>query len=261
MSLIEFNNVSKHYTTKGRSGSRRVEALRDITFTVAKSEFVSIVGPSGCGKTTCLRILAGLETFDSGEVTVAGVPVRGPERNRATVFQSFNLFPWMTVSENIEFPLKVQGMGKEERAAVSQSYVELVGLQEFERHYPYQLSGGMQQRVGIARAFASGAEILLMDEPFGALDAQTREVLQDELLAILQRDKKTVIFVTHSIDEAVYMSDRIALFHPRPGRLSEIFDVPFGPDRPGSRVRSTPEFGALRQRVSDRLKGGLERAI
>lgn len=252
--IIEFDRVSKRFSGRGRQRGTEVEALRDVSFTVARGEFVSVIGPSGCGKTTCLRILAGLEAYDAGDVRVQGASLAGPGRDRATVFQSFNLFPWMSVLDNVAFPLKAQRMGKAERRGIARVQLDKVGLGDFVEHFPYQLSGGMQQRVGIARALASRAEILLMDEPFGALDAQTREALQDELLEILERERKTVLFVTHSIDEAVYMSDRILLLHPRPGRLAEVFDVPFGRNRRDDRVRSLPEFGRLRQRVADSLK-------
>lgn len=252
--LIEFDTVSKRFEPRGRGHGGTVEALREVSFAVGAGEFVSIIGPSGCGKTTCLRILAGLEIPSDGDVRVAGAVVNGPARNRATVFQAFNLFPWMPVLENVAFPLKAQGREKKERERLAVSYLQRVELAGFERHYPYQLSGGMQQRVGIARALASEAEILLMDEPFGALDAQTRESLQDELLMILERYSKTVVFITHSIDEAVYLSDRILLLQPRPGQVAEVFDVPFGRNRAERRIRSLPEYGELRQKVADRLK-------
>ena len=235
-----------------------VVALNDVTFDIGEREFVSILGPSGCGKTTCLRMLAGLTGYDRGSVTVRGKPVTGPGRERAVVFQGFNLFPWKTVLENAEFGLKMQGVGLAERRETTRTYLELVGLgRKFEEHYPHQLSGGMQQRVGIARALATNAEILLMDEPFASIDAQTRELLQDELLKILQRAPKTVVFVTHSIDEAVYLSDRVLIFSPRPGAVLASFEI----DLPGARwsykARSDSRFIEIREQAWEALRGGM----
>jgi NitT/TauT family transport system ATP-binding protein len=258
MSVIRFERVGKTFVSRqGREAPRAVEALADVSFEVREREFLSILGPSGCGKTTCLRILAGLADYDAGEVSVMGKPVTGPGRDRAVVFQGFNLFPWKTVFENAEFGLKLQGVGPSERRERTQPFLELVGLRSFERHYPHQLSGGMQQRVGIARALATDAPILLMDEPFASIDAQTREVLQDELLRILDRAQKTVVFITHSIDEAVYLSDRVLVFRPRPGAVAATFDIDLPKPRWSYKARSEPRFVRIREEAWEALRGGM----
>jgi NitT/TauT family transport system ATP-binding protein len=249
MASIEARNLSKTY--ESRDGG--VIALQDVSLTVSDSEFVSILGPSGCGKSTLLRILDGLTSADSGQVLMDGKPVERPTQERGFVFQSFNLFPWRTVRGNIEFGMEIKGAPKSERQSVSQRLVELVGLTGFDRKYPHELSGGMQQRVGIARALAIDPAVLLMDEPFGALDAQTREDMQDELLRIWAAARKTVLFVTHSIEEAIYLSDRVMIMTPRPGRMLAVLDVPF--ERPRNELhRTLPEFSALRHDIHSRLK-------
>lgn len=253
--IIRFDSVGKAFTGGDRQNPQRIAALEGVTFEVAEREFVSILGPSGCGKTTSLRILAGLTTHDSGSVTVRGQRVTGPGRDRAVVFQAFNLFPWKTVLENAEFGLKMQGVPAPERRDRARAFLQLVGLGKFERHYPHQLSGGMQQRVGIARALATNAEILLMDEPFASIDAQTRELLQDELLKILNGAQKTVVFVTHSIDEAVYLSDRVLVFRPRPGAVAASFDVDLPRPRWEYKARSDPRFIRVREEAWDALRG------
>jgi NitT/TauT family transport system ATP-binding protein len=224
---------------------------------VREREFLSILGPSGCGKTTCLRILAGLTNLDAGRVQVMGKTVTGPGRERAFVFQAFNLFPWKTVLENAEFGLKLQGIPTSERRERTRPYLDLVGLSRFEDHYPHQLSGGMQQRVGIARALATNAPILLMDEPFASIDAQTRELLQDELLKILDRANKTVVFITHSIDEAVYLSDRVLVFRPRPGAVAATFEVDLDKPRWTYKARSDPRFVRVREEAWEALRGAI----
>ena len=249
MASIEARNLCKTY----ESSDGNVVALQDVSLKVTDSEFVSILGPSGCGKSTLLRIVDGLANADSGEVLMDGKPIERPTQERGFVFQSFNLFPWRTVRGNIEFGMEIKGASKNERKSVSQRLIELVGLQGFERKYPYELSGGMQQRVGIARALAIDPAVLLMDEPFGALDAQTREDMQDELLRIWAAARKTVLFVTHSIEEAIYLSDRVMIMTPRPGRILAVLDIPF--DRPRSEShRTLPEFSALRHDIHSRLK-------
>jgi NitT/TauT family transport system ATP-binding protein len=255
--VIRLDRVGKAFVTKRPQGYQSVQALHDVTFEVADREFVSILGPSGCGKTTCLRILAGLSTYDEGSVTVKGQKVAGPGRDRAVVFQSYNLFPWKTVVENIEFGLKVQNVPRDERHKRVKPYLELVGLTGFEHHYPHQLSGGMQQRVGIARALATDPDILLMDEPFASIDAQTRELLQDELLRILAQARKTVVFITHSIDEAVYLSDRVLVFRPRPGGVNHTFEVPLPRPRWSYKARSEPEFVRIREEAWEALRSGM----
>ena len=249
MASIEARNLCKTYAS--RDGN--VVALADVSLKVTDSEFVSILGPSGCGKSTLLRILDGLASADSGQVLMDGKPIERPTQERGFVFQSFNLFPWRTVRGNIEFGMEIKGVPKNERRTVSQRLIELVGLAGFDRKYPYELSGGMQQRVGIARALAIDPAVLLMDEPFGALDAQTREDMQDELLRIWAAAKKTVLFVTHSIEEAIYLSDRVLIMTPRPGRVLAVLDIPF--DRPRSEAhRTLPVFSALRHDIHSRLK-------
>jgi len=221
MSEIVFSGVKRVFKRDGRD----FPTLDGIDLTVAEREFVAIVGPSGCGKTTCLRMVAGLEFPSEGRVTVAGNAIIAPGPERAVVFQQFALFPWKTVAENIEFGLKSKGMAAEERRATIAHYIELMGLQGYESAFPHQLSGGMQQRVAIARAYALDPAVLLMDEPFGALDAQTRTVMQEELVRLARRIPRTVLFITHAVDEAVYLADRVVVMTRRPGRIREIIDV------------------------------------
>jgi NitT/TauT family transport system ATP-binding protein len=199
-----------------------VEALSNMTFQFPKGELTSLLGPSGCGKTTLLKIIAGLLPATSGTVSVNGKPVSGPGPDRAFVFQDFALMPWATVLRNVAFGLELRGVAKEKRLAIAEQHIANVGLKGFENTYPQHLSGGMRQRVGLARALAVDADILLMDEPFSAVDEQTRRKFQEDLLDVVQREKKTFIFVTHSIEEAVYLSDSIALLLPRPSRVSEV---------------------------------------
>ena len=228
-----------------------VIAFRQLSLAVKSQEILCIVGPSGCGKTTLLRCIAGLAPLTQGELTVHGKTVAGPPDDVAMVFQHFGLLPWKTVYQNAAFGLAMAGAPAsviKERVA---HYLNLVGLAGFEHHYPYQLSGGMQQRVGLVRALAINPSILLMDEPFAALDAQTREILQEELLQLMQRpaERKTMVFVTHSIDEAILLGDRIAVMSARPGRIKEVLDMPFGWPREPERVRADPAFTALRAHI------------
>jgi NitT/TauT family transport system ATP-binding protein len=232
-----------------------VAAFRQLSLTVRRQEIVCVVGPSGCGKTTLLRCVAGLADLSAGEIVVHGIKVSGPPDGVAMVFQHFGLLPWKTVYENAAFGLAVAGAP----AAVIRErvghYLELVGLAGFERHYPYQLSGGMQQRVGLVRALAINPSILLMDEPFAALDAQTREVLQEELLQLMERpdERKAMIFVTHSIDEAIVLGDRVAVMTERPGRIKELLEMPFGWPRDTDAVRADPRYGELRTHIRREL--------
>ena len=207
------------------SGNRRVEALRDVSLEIRKSEFVMIVGPSGCGKTTLINIIGGLETATSGSVLLDGRQVSGPGADRGMVFQGYSLFPWLTVRKNVEFGLKMKKLPAAKRRDIAERYIELVGLKGFENALPKQLSGGMKQRVAIARTLANEPEILLMDEPFGALDAQTRVVMQELLADISRRTNTTILFITHDIDEAVLLGDRIYVMSRRPGRIREILTV------------------------------------
>lgn len=245
-SKIVINHVTKRFQAT-EEGS--VLAVSDINFTVQPNEFVAIVGRSGCGKTTLLNMVAGLLRASEGEILIDGQPVNGPGPDRGMVFQQSALFPWLTAIGNIEFGPLNQGMPKNERRQLAVELIELVCLQGFEDKYPRELSGGMQQRVAIARALASDPEILLMDEPFGALDELTRSEMQRELLRIWEARKKTVIFVTHSISEALYLSDRILVFSPHPGRLRKEFKINLL--RP--RQRTSQEFMAYYEDIHDAI--------
>lgn len=215
--IVEIRNVSKFY-------GNTVVALQDIDLSFEKGHLTSLLGPSGCGKTTLLKIVAGLLQPSSGEIRIKGKAVNGPGLERAFVFQDFALMPWASVLENAAFGLKMQGIARSEREDRARHYVGEVGLHGFENKYPHELSGGMRQRVGLARALAVDADILLMDEPFSAVDEQTRRKFQEDLMRLREIENKTFLFVTHSIEEAVYVSDRIVLLSPRPGRVSEIID-------------------------------------
>ncbi|MDQ6639718.1 MAG: ABC transporter ATP-binding protein [Pseudomonadota bacterium] len=221
MANIVFESVGRIF----RQGEKEFVALESIDFEVREREFVAIVGPSGCGKTTCLRLAAGLEQPTSGRVTVGGHEVRSPGPDRAVVFQQFALFPWKTVRENIDFGLKSIAVAAAERRERIAHYIALMGLGGYEEAFPHQLSGGMQQRVAIARAYVLDPQVLLMDEPFGALDAQTRVVMQEELVRLARQHPRTVLFITHSVEEAVYLADRIVVMTRRPGAIREVIDV------------------------------------
>jgi ABC-type nitrate/sulfonate/bicarbonate transport system ATPase subunit len=219
-------------TFPARDGSGGTEVLRDLQLTIATDEFVSIVGPSGCGKTTLLKMIAGLIAPDGGSITIDDRPVTGPGHDRAVVFQQFALLPWANVVQNVAFGLELRGVGKAERLAIAHDLIQTVGLRGFERHYPRQLSGGMQQRVGLARALAVNPAILLMDEPFASVDAQTRRTLQEDLLELAHRTRKTIVFVTHDMDEAVRLGDRVMLMSPRPAHIHESLPVALPRPRP-----------------------------
>jgi NitT/TauT family transport system ATP-binding protein len=228
-----------------------VVAFSQLNLAVRHQEILCIVGPSGCGKTTLLRCIAGLTDLSGGQLVVNGRPVAGPPDGVAMVFQHFGLLPWKTVQENAGFGLAMAGTPNAVIKERVTHYLDLVGLTGFERHYPYQLSGGMQQRVGLVRALAINPSILLMDEPFAALDAQTREILQEELLQIMETpdERKTMVFITHSIDEAILLGDRVAVMTARPGRIKEIIDMPFGRPRDVEAVRIDPRFAELRAHI------------
>jgi NitT/TauT family transport system ATP-binding protein len=233
-----------------------VVAFHQLTLAVRRNEIMCVVGPSGCGKTTLLRCIAGLTDLSSGKLLVHGTPVAGrPPDGVAMVFQHFGLLPWKTVYDNAAFGLAMAGVPRAEIQTRVGHNLDVVGLTGFERHYPYQLSGGMQQRVGLVRALAMNPSILLMDEPFAALDAQTREILQEELLALMERpdERKTMAFITHSIDEAILLGDRIAVMSARPGRVKEVLDMPFGWPRTADGVRSDPRFTELRLHIWHQL--------
>jgi NitT/TauT family transport system ATP-binding protein len=233
-----------------------VVAFRQLSLSVQRDEILCIVGPSGCGKTTLLRCIAGLTEVSDGRLTVHDRPVAGPPDGVAMVFQHFGLLPWKTVYDNAAFGLRVAGAPDRTVRERVEHYLELVGLSGFERHYPYQLSGGMQQRVGLVRALAMNPSVLLMDEPFAALDAQTREILQEELLQLMERpeERKTMVFITHSIDEAILLGDRIAVMTARPGRIKEMLKVPFGHPRNGNALRGDPRFAELRAHIWNELQ-------
>lgn len=246
MSVLSFKDVWKVFP----KDKTELVAVREFNLDVEDREFICLLGPSGCGKTTLLRMIAGLESISRGTIELNGKAIEGPGSDRGMVFQDFGLFPWRTVQKNIEFGLEVRGVPPEERAKISHRYIELVGLKGFERSHPNELSGGMKQRVGIARAMANDPAVLLMDEPFGALDAQTRNQMQKELLRIWSETKKTVFFVTHSVDEAVFLADRIVVMTGRPGTVKDIYDI----DLPRPRDRANPEFIRLRRTILDELE-------
>jgi len=232
-------------------------AISDVNLEVKDGEFVCLLGPSGCGKTTLLRLVAGLETTTEGEILLDDKKITGVSRECGFVFQEYALFPWRTVKKNIEFGPEVKGILKEERERISGYYIDLVGLKGFEHHYPHELSGGMKQRVGIARAYANNPKLLLMDEPFGALDAQTRNLMQAELLRIWEKEHISALFVTHSVDEAVYLADRVVVMTARPGTVKEIFDVSL--TRP--RVRTSLESNVIRDKVLKSLGSEMQSAM
>lgn len=252
--MISIRNINKTFVKEVKKQTIPVRALDGVNLEIKPSEFVSIIGPSGCGKTTLLKIVDGLVRQDSGEIYIEGKKVVGPGPDRAVVFQNFALLPWGDVIRNVAFGLELRGVQRKEREDVARKWIEVVGLRGFEHHYPSELSGGMQQRVGLARALAVDPKVLLMDEPFGAVDAQTRQLLQEELLRIWQQQKKTVIFITHSMDEAVYLSDRVVIMRPRPGRVAELVDVPIPRPRDESEVRKTAQFVELTAYIWDTLK-------
>ena len=252
MGLIAFSHINRSFERGGES----FQALSDVNFEVRDKEFVAIVGPSGCGKTTLMRMVAGLEFPSTGSVRVDEKEITEPGPDRAVVFQAFALFPWKSVEENIGFGLKCRGMNAAERAPAVGRYIELMGLKGYEKAYPHQLSGGMQQRVAIARSYALDPQVLLMDEPFGALDAQTRVVMQEELVKLTRLNPRTVLFITHSVEEAVYLADRVVVMTRRPGRIKEIVDVAVVRREHGwdqlehiEEVMDTPSFVHLRTHI------------
>lgn len=248
---LSVQNVCKTFRLRGGGAKERLlPVLQNIGFNVAQGEIVSLIGESGCGKTTLLRIIQGLVRLDSGSVLVDGRPVTTPGRDRGFVFQQASLLPWRTAQHNVELGLELQGLPRAERARRAQRLLELVGLEQAAEQYPHQLSGGMQQRIGLARALAIDPAILLMDEPFSALDAQTREVLQIELMRIHEHTRKTTLFVTHDLDEAIYLSDRVVVLAAKPGRVKRIFDVGFPHPRPElAELRADARFQEIRREM------------
>jgi NitT/TauT family transport system ATP-binding protein len=247
---IQARNVKLTFRPPNRAP---VRALEGFDIEVEEGEFLSIVGPSGCGKSTFLNVLLGLLKPDSGDVLIHGKPIAGPGSDRAMVFQEFGLLPWRTVQNNIELGLELKRVSASKRRAAAERLVTLVGLAGFEHHYPHELSGGMKQRVGLARALATDPDVLLMDEPFAALDAQTRDLMQVELLRIWREARKTVLFVTHQIDEAIYLSDRVMVMSKRPGRAKKCFNVELRRPR-DYEMRVTPHFNDLKLEIWNTLK-------
>ncbi|MGH7774932.1 MAG: ABC transporter ATP-binding protein [Candidatus Binatia bacterium] len=257
--MVQIQRVCKSFQKVVKKRPTEVKALDEVDLSIREKEFVSIIGPSGCGKTTLLKIIDGLILCDGGQVLINGKKVTEPGPDRAVVFQSFALLPWRSVLANVEFSLELRQVPKEERTQLARTYLERIGLSEFEDHFPHELSGGMQQRAGLARALAVNPQILLMDEPFGSVDAQTRQLLQEELLELWQREKKTVIFVTHSMDEAVYLSDRVVVMTRRPGQVAEILDVPLARPRIANDVRRSKEFVELTNYIWESLKKAMDK--
>jgi NitT/TauT family transport system ATP-binding protein len=243
--IVDIQRVSKHFQLQDQT----IHALSDASLAIAKGEFVCLIGASGCGKSTLLRIMAGFEQPSSGQALMWGKPIEGPDPSRGMVFQDYALFPWLSVRENIAFGPIARGLASSEIKATVEKFIELVGLQNFANAYPHQLSGGMKQRVAIARVLANDAELVLMDEPFGALDAMTRERLQDELLEIWQRTQLTVVFVTHSVEEAIFLADRVVVMTPGPGRIESDNQL----DLPRPRDVASPEFNAIRRVLGAKL--------
>ncbi|WP_349931762.1 ABC transporter ATP-binding protein [Glutamicibacter mishrai] len=254
MSTIEIKNLSKTFQRTGASEQSAVTALESLDLWIQDGEFFTLVGPSGCGKSTLLDILAGLSSPSRGEVLVDGAPISGPSLERSVVFQQYALFPWLTAAANVQVGLESQarhgqGLNKAERRVRAHEYLRLVGLEGVEAKYPHELSGGMRQRVAIARALAHEPKVLLMDEPFAALDAQTREQLQDLLLDIWKRTKTTIVFITHGIEEAVYLGQKVAVMSSKPGKIKEIVDIDLEDRLSVDDIRSTRRFGEYRHHI------------
>jgi len=251
MSKLLIENVSRVFP--GVRGGAPTRALEPTTITVGDNDFVTILGPSGCGKSTLLRLVAGLDTPTAGEVLLDGKPVTRPGPDRGMVFQSYTLFPWLTVADNVAFGLREKGVAASERTGIVAEWLTRVGLTSFANHYPKQLSGGMQQRTAIARALANDPAILLLDEPFGALDNQTRALMQELLLGIWERERKTVLFVTHDIEEAIFLASRVVVMTARPGRIKAdvAVDLPHPRDY---RMKTSPHFSQLKERLTEEIR-------
>jgi ABC-type nitrate/sulfonate/bicarbonate transport system ATPase subunit len=247
--LLQVRGVTRRFSADGRD----TLALQATDLDVAENDFVTILGPSGCGKSTLLRIVAGLDRQTDGSVLLAGQAISGPGADRGMVFQSYTLFPWLSVLDNVCFGLRERGWPRERQLEVAHGFIAKVGLKGFESHYPKQLSGGMQQRTALARALANGPRMLLMDEPFGALDHQTRELMQELLLGIWESERKTVMFVTHDIDEAVFMGSRVMVMSARPGRIKLDRAVPLAHPRHYS-VKTTPAFVELKAELTEQVR-------
>ncbi len=251
MSKLRIENLSRVFP--GVHGGKPTTALQPTSLTVSDNDFVTILGPSGCGKSTLLRMVAGLDTPTTGTILLDGKPVAGPGPDRGMVFQSYTLFPWLTISQNIAFGLQEKGMNAAETREIVTAYIDKVGLRGFENHWPKQLSGGMQQRTAIARALANDPAVLLLDEPFGALDNQTRALMQELLLGIWEREKKTVLFVTHDIEEAIFIASRCLVMSARPGRIKAdvMIDLPYPRHYT---LKTEPEFSAFKARLTEEIR-------
>lgn len=249
--MITVENLTHRYITEGRGETL---ALSDVNLEIQDNEFITLLGPSGCGKTTLMRAIGGLESPTEGTVTVNGKQVKGPNLDCSVVFQNFALMPWASVLDNVAFGLEMRGASRQEAREKARGFVSKVGLESFENKYPKELSGGMQQRVGLARALAVETPIILMDEPFGALDQQTRRYMQEELLSIWEKDKKTVVFVTHDMEEAVLLADKVVLMSARPGRVEEVIPVDIRRPRNSEGIERTPEFVELKEYLWSRLR-------
>jgi ABC-type nitrate/sulfonate/bicarbonate transport system ATPase subunit len=252
-SALEIRDLTKLFYHRTAQGWAGLLVLDRVAFAVGEHELVSVLGPSGCGKTTLARIICGIEAADRGEILIDGRPAGPPGSDRCLVFQNYGLLPWRTVLSNVELGLELQGAPASERQKTAREYIQLVGLQGFEQHFPHQISGGMQQRTGLARALTVKPRLLIMDEPFGALDAQMRTLMQDQLLRLCDLTQTTVLFVTHSLDEAVYLSDRILIFSARPGRLVAEVRVDLPQPRFEYDARSDPRFADTRRQVNQLL--------
>ena len=251
MSRLSVRAVGKVFA--GQRGAASTLALQPVSLEVADNDFITVLGPSGCGKSTLLRLVAGLETPSGGEILLDGARIEGPGADRGVVFQSYTLFPWLDVRRNICFGLREKGVPEAQQREISDHYIAKVGLRGFESHLPRQLSGGMQQRVAIARALANDPKILLLDEPFGALDNQTRVLMQELLLGIWESARKTVLFVTHDIDEAIFMANRVAVFSARPGRIKSEIAVNLPHPRHYT-IKTSPEFMDLKARLTEEIR-------
>lgn len=255
--ILDVKGVTKSYVTQM---GRTVQAVSDISFTSRKNEFICLLGPSGCGKTTLLRLLAGLEQPTTGEILIDGVSMRMPDVKVGMVFQKYSLFPWRTVQDNITFGLELSGVSKSKRKKIARRYINLVQLKDFTEAYPHELSGGMQQRVAVARALATEPEILLMDEPFGALDAQTRSMLQKELLNIFSITKKTIFFVTHDITEAITLADHVYLMSSRPGTIKNYYHIKLPRPR-APEIRLTKAFNDILKEIWNDLSAEVQKSM
>lgn len=260
-SKIVLDNLSQIYYVRDKESSEKekFQALKDFSLSIGKGEFIAIVGPSGCGKSTLLDIISGIVKAESGSISIDGKVVNGPALDRGFVMQGYALFPWRTIRKNVEFGLELKKVPKKERNKISDEFIELIGLKGFENRYPHELSGGMKQRVAIARSLAYDPEVLLMDEPFAAVDAQTRETLQDELMRIWDKTNKTIIFVTHSIEEAVLLADRVVVMTKNPGTIKEIVNIDLPRPRTNSDMRVCDDYNLITNKIYEYLHNKVEK--